>query len=331
MVCVVEDDPIAQPVFPGFSKWSYTKCCCTSKAVRMRSGVKFLGHWEVSPGFPIAVLILILSSYLVAMFFIYPYHGFIGLIEGIVLSILCFLFTYSYVRTIIDGPGYFPFYYPMRHDNDELNVGDSDSLLHSDDFSPSGIATTEDQLAWIANRPKPNRCIFSRSARRFVVRPDHLCGWVSSWIGKRNHKFFWLFNFWGSLYITLFTGGDLLMIVAELIDDNPSAWLTLYLTYAFFGLVFGIMTWSFSISHLVGICTNVTSWESWNGIKANRYDVGCKQNIEDVCGPCDKWYLFLCPVSPWTDMTNEQLIKDYVPYLDPQDAPPEKKQFRNNV
>ena len=330
-----EPEPPAAPEFPGFSEWRYTRCCCTKNAVRMHNGVKFLGHWEVSLGFPIFVLFVILSSYLVAMFLIYPYHGRVGCVEGVVLSILCFLFTYSYVRTIIDGPGYFPFYYPMRHDGSDLSSEDSSSLLHSDDISPSGIATTTAQLDWIAERPREQlpRCIFSQSARRFVVRPDHICGWVASWIGKRNHKFFWLFNFWGALYITLFTVGDVMMVVKEMVDDNPTIWLTVYLTYAFFGTVFGLMTWSFAVSHLIGIVSNVTSWEQWNHIDSDRYDKGCKRNVEDVCGSCDQWYCFLCPVSPWEQMSNEQFLQDYVAYYDPGDPRSKKldRKFRNKV
>jgi hypothetical protein len=305
------DQTTSRPLFPGYTDWEYTHFCCTNRAVLTRpTNVIFLGHWEISLFMPIIVCALISSSYLVAMLLIFPSHRW-GIPASVILSVLFFLFLSSYARTIIDGPGYFPFYYPLRHSDDSVN-GDSSSLLHEDNLSPSGIASTPEQIEWVAIRPKPNRCIFSKIARRIVIRPDHFCGWTTSWIGKRNHKFFLLFNFWGFFYIGVFAFCDLLAIIATV--NKPSGILVLLMIYGFAGLMFGSMTASFICSHGEGLFKNVTSWEIWNRIPSNRFDRGCLKNIEDVFGSRKIWYCYLCPISPWTIETNEDLIEEYPPY-----------------
>lgn len=312
----VEDVVVADaenPEFPGYTVWEYTKCCCTNKAIQtLPKKVLFLGHWEVQPGFPIAVYTIILTSYLLAMFGIYPYFGKYGIPCSICLSFLCFMFCYSYGRTIIDGPGYYPFYFPMGHDEE---AAESDSLLGKNDHSPSGIVSTQAQIDWVKTRPRPARCIFSTAARRYVIRPDHLCGWTSSWIGKRNHKFFILFNLWGFLYIAAFTASDILILFSDLTGDILTWSLVFYLIYSVLGICFGIMTFSFAMQHIVQAMTNVTSWEEWNNISRAKFQRGgCKENMEDVCGPSNKWYLYLCPVSPWLEMTNDEIIAEYPHY-----------------
>jgi hypothetical protein len=103
------------------------------------------------------------------------------------------------------------------------------STQKQSEFSPSGIVASQKQVEWIETQTKPNRCIFSMSARRIVIRPDHFCGWTASWIGIRNHKFFWLFNFWGFVYISIFLIFDGIQIVDEL--DDPSGLIPGYLAY----------------------------------------------------------------------------------------------------
>jgi hypothetical protein len=313
------DDPVFSPpqeTFPGFTQWEYATFCCVEKAIRTHpNNAIFLGHWEVSLGMPIAVGSLLISSYLVAMFLIFPTRS-DAPISAVILSIIFSLTCICYARTIIDGPGYFPFFYPLQSPGDFSAAGDSSSLLHSDDLSPSGIATTKEQIDWVAHRPKPNRCIFSRIARRIVLRPDHFCGWTATWVGKRNHKFFILFNFWCALYITAFTYFDVVTIVGELADSTPSPFLVVFIVYAFMGVSFALMTWSFACSHAQGMCMNVTSWEEWNGIPAARFDRGCVENCEEVCGSRKKWFCWLCPVSPWRMETNEDFVGQWVPYRD---------------
>lgn len=312
----IASEPLNVVEFPGFSNWQKTRCCCTTNAIKVDSvNGTFLGHWEVSPGFPIAVSFIIISSYLIGMILILPTYDNIGLFLMIPFSILFFLFIYSYFRIITDGPGYFPFYWPNSHISTQIDNNDDSPLLHSDDLSPSGIISSTSQTDWVKNRERPPRCILSASARRLVVRPDHLCGWTSTWIGKRNHKFFILFNSWGAIYITFFSVIDSLSIYQELQSSEPSPIVSVYLMYIFLAVTFLLMTASFACSQMWMACHNVTSWEEWNNIDPSRFDTGsCLGNCEDICGPKKQWYLWFLPVSPWEEKTNDDLIKNYSSY-----------------
>jgi hypothetical protein len=301
------------PEFPGYTHWEHTAfCCCRNAILTLPNKALFLGHWEVSLPFPITVNFIITSSYLVAMLLVFPYSETRSFALPVLFSILFFLFSYSYARVIIDGPGYFPFYYP-DHCPDHPG-GDSVPLLHSDDLSPSGIVATSDQQAWMKFHPKPNRCIFSSVGRRIVIRPDHFCGWTTSWIGKRNHKFFMLFNFWGLIYISIFIVALFFRTHNEATNQEPSILLSVYFVYLFLAMMFAMLTGTFTVSSICSVCRNQTSWEQWNGVDRRRFDQGCLNNLEDVCGPRAGWHLYPCPVSPWKGMSNDDLVRDYPPY-----------------
>jgi hypothetical protein len=259
------------------------------------------------------VYLLIISSYLIGMLLIFPYHLSDGYILALVFSVLFFIFSYSYARIIIDGPGYYPFYYPNHSRRPTFSSRDSSSLLHSDDLSPSGIVSTDAQKRWRKGQPKPNRCIYSTIGRRIVIRPDHFCGWTSTWIGKRNHKFFLLFNLWGFIYISIFTLFDIARIMDEVNRPQVAPFFSVYLVYAVLGGSFLLLTGTFVLSHCRTMCDGTTSWEEWNHVQ-DGFDRGCVKNTEDMCGPCDQWYLYPLPVSPWTGRSNDELVADYPPY-----------------
>jgi hypothetical protein len=67
---------------------------------------------------------------------------------------------------------------PFGSSDDCPAGGDSSPLLHSDDLTPLGIASTKQQIEWVANRPKPNRCVFSKAARRIVPHLRPFCAWA---------------------------------------------------------------------------------------------------------------------------------------------------------
>jgi hypothetical protein len=183
-----DSDVAAPPPFPGYTNCERTTCCCLRAVAIPPTGLLFLGHWEVSLWMPFVVCTLIFTSYVFAMLFIFPHFRAWWLL-AILFSANFFLFAYCYARTIADGPGYFPFHYPVVRDPERV-LDEAAPLLGACELSPSGIATTDEQTKWAKGRAAPNRCIFASSARRIVVRPDHFCKWTATWVGKRNHKFF---------------------------------------------------------------------------------------------------------------------------------------------
>lgn len=312
--------------FPGYTEWSTARWCCFRNAFAVGpERTPFLGHWEVSACMPTVVCSIITSSYLICMLLIFPEYGASAYVHAALMSVLYFLFTYSYFRVIIDGPGYFPFFWP----DEECPGGaedESSSLLQHQSayFLPSGIITTCEQSQWAAERERPNRCILSKAARRIVIRPDHFCGWIGSWIGKRNHKFFLLFNFWGLCFIAYFLVMDTLRVIREFSKEMPSLWVMLFLIYLFVALMFMMLTGSFVCSHTYGVLVNQTQWEEWRKCSRDKYSQGWVKNVEDVFGPIRYWYTYLLPVSPWKGYTNEELIENYKTGYEP-------KPLENNV
>jgi len=306
-----ESAPEEELEFPGYSEWEESDICCYKGAIYIPLiKATFIGHWEVNSCFPIIVLFFSITAYMIGTLLVIPYYIQNGVYINLLFSSLFFLFTYSYLRTIIDGPGYFPFYWPERRNDIE-----SISLLETDEVSPSGIISKQSQLTWARKQKRPPRCILSSTGRRIVIRPDHFCGWTSTWIGKRNHKFFVLFNLWGFAFILCFL--ILLVLgIKEEIDNDQGIIIALFLSYSFFALGFLLLTSTFAFSSIFAVFGNVTNWEDWNRINLKRYDHGCINNIEDVCGPKSHFWSWLLPISPWIHVSNNQLIENYIEYFD---------------
>jgi hypothetical protein len=317
------DEPVSQgldPQFPGFTEYTRTRFLCCDKITIPAIPTTYFGQWEISFSMPSFVLLLILSSYGFCVSTMLPRSAFVAWLTLSFLRIPALLFTISYVPVITDGPGFFPFYHPMPHCPRE---GAGRALLApSDDHSPSGIISAPEQKTWAKTRPRPNRCILSTLGRRIVIRPDHFCGWTESWIGKRNYKFFLLFNVWGSLYVAFFLVVDVLALVNAL-EGQLSIWTLIHFLYAVLAVVFLIMMCMFVHSHGRGLVKGQTQWEIWNQVDPVRYDEGCTRNVEDVCGT-GSICCWCCPVSPWNGMTNMELIARYRWNYGKDMAPPEE-------
>ena len=306
--------------FPGYTDWKKSKFCCFDSIYIPSIQKHFFGHWEISCGFPISVYTIIITSYLFGMIFVIPSFHYQTLVFNlmIIFSVLFFLFAYSYFRILHDGPGYFPFYWPdsgPAEPGEPLDTDDpshSSSLLHSLDDIPEGIISTPDQLKWCKqyHLDRPNRCVLSRSARRIVIRPDHFCDWAACWIGKRNHKFFILFNLWGAIYIFFFFICSLVGVVLELRSPNPSFIFIFYFIYIFLAVFFLFFTGFFASDSISLACKNRTNWEDWSNVDPHRFDTGSPcDNIQDICG--QNKALWLLPISPFSSLSNWDLIKDY--------------------
>jgi hypothetical protein len=260
----------------------------------------FLEHWEIHIAMPLTVLFIIYSSlavYLTCELRCCPdKFGFKFTAFLVVTSIL---FGYCYGQTILIGPGYLPFYYPLANPN---------SRSGTDDYM-SGMVTNPEQEFYVKNLTLPERTAFFRSARRVVVRPDHFCGWATSFIGKKNHKVFFLFNFWGLIYTTAFSIATLIAIIDVLQNEDAVLETIFCIIYLILGIPFALLTGSFVCSMTYEFTINRTTFEGMKQNEAaNERGGTCIANWEEVFGPREKWYLWLIPILPFDTDDDRTLV-----------------------
>ena len=284
-----------------------TKCKKCGLSLNYLPEIKryFLNSWEISLGMPILVLTIIISSYLVFIFFQYKLLGIFSYYEYLYLTILMILYIFSYISCILEGPGYLPFYYPIRPFS---------SIKENDPFDLSGVVTNSNQLDYAKSAPAIPRSYFFKSARRVVIRPDHFCGWVQSFIGKKNHKLFFHFNMWGSIYCISFFVTSLRSIITLFSDDTNSAnfpivALIFNILYTIMALSFIILQSNFVVSMICLFFRNKTQFEDWKTVSHSPIKYGCDGWV-DVCGPTRKWYTWILPFSPFHGQDPASLLED---------------------
>ena len=329
----MSDDPTVEELvasFPGFPEYIEKDHCCCKMTYYPEIKTYFWGEWEFQPCMPSFVIFLIVSSYICFLFVTIPKFGLELLAAIPILSFFGYLFLYSYIQIIKVGPGYFPFYWGARQYlksktadennliNSQIDQEDEDSrgfLLGSNkNVCPKdGIMTSNTQYTWAHQLPRPERSVLARSARRIVLRPDHLCGWTTVWIGKRNHKLFILFNFYGLIYLSLFCVYMVRAIISLFSDLDKFVLIIIAAIYALFAISFAIMNASFVCSSIYELAHNITSWEDWSGKESQKYNRGSfMKNMEDVFGPYTSCCNWLKPTSPFTQYTNEELSNQYL-------------------
>ena len=299
--------------FPGYTEWKRQKCCCIEIEAVPQLRASFWHHWEIRPLIPLVVIILSISTLIICFVFSLSHFGTEGKIMYGLFTLLFVLFMTSYLCTIAEGPGYFPFYWAAQS-LDIPPAPNGESLLPDDD-NTYGIISTDHQYQWAQCHRHPPRSIVSRTARRFVLRPDHMCSWAAVWIGKRNQKFFILMNVYGVLYLGLFVVYVARRFV-ELLEKPPDAVLFILAIYGLAAGAFCLVMLAYAIQTLLDAAKNRTSWEQWNKVDEKKFDRGIVKNMEDVCGPRGRWYCWCWPVSPWRGMSNTQLASQYVSYQD---------------
>jgi hypothetical protein len=218
-------------------------------------------------------------------------------------------FAWSYIRAIYLGPGYLTIFYPERIPRLYPQLG-ADYL--------SGIAVTDEQRVFAKDQQFPIRTKFFKSARRVVIRPDHLCAWLASFVGKRNHKLFFLFNFWGIAYI----GGHITLSILEIIETfaDPTRRVTFVVQIIYLALAISFLwlTGSFCVQNVKQIHQNRTQFEIMVDIPANRFRLSPSwKNWEEVFGSIKQWYLWLLPIQAFGDMDDVALAHSLAPTAHP--------------
>ena len=279
----------SQVPLPPLTQWENICSFCGLQLNKvLATGEYYLNHWKIHYAFPFGVEFVITSSYLVAVLLHRPNVDFIGWKTVTLLTITMILFSYSYIATILVGPGYLPFYYPM-------NIAQGPTRP---DYL-SGMVTTHEQLEYSKAQKFPSRTNFFKSVGRYVIRPDHLCAWTASFVGKKNHKLFFLFNFWGVIYISLFDYCSFRTAYVTIltITREKASFFAIVLLYIGLGVSFLFLTGSFLTQNLRQISQNRTQFEIMKKLPSTMHlKSPWYVNWEEVFGSIDEWYLWLIPI-----------------------------------
>lgn len=309
-----------QESFPGYSSGKYEKFCGIKFLKMNNSNIILLGSWIINPVIPVST---VSAGTILAPFILWYITNHFSNSFVWILLILDFLFLYSYYRCLHDGPGYFPFYWALGEGAhwDNVDASDDDMLLQNKEVTPEGIITRKEQLDWARDHPKPNRSIVSWSARRIVIRPDHFCFWTSSWIGKRNNKFFILFTLYAGLLCCLLSALGFIICYRDYKAGDYGFFNFHFLAHLSFFVCatqLCLLSLSFSISSFILVVQGITNWERSNKINVAAVSKSTIENIEDVFGPRSKWYLYPSPFySAWEGIPNDKIVENYPNYYDP--------------
>lgn len=296
--------------FPGYTSYHETKCCCCKKYTIHPSCEVFFGHWKFSWFAPLSVLTLILSSYIYNLIVIlYNLPDVPKFICGIILSLIMILYIWSYFSIIIIGPGYFPFYYSGIASK-KLTTPFPPGVSGVND-SPAGYISNSEQHLYATTNIKPNRSILAKSARRIIIRPDHMCVWAASWIGKLNMKSFILFTMYGFIYCLVLVG---ITIAGAIIQRKSIVKLVFNILWILVGCGFGYWQFSLSLQSIINMRKGRTTWEIWNKIDPLKFDRSVKENVADVFGKNPGLFGYIFPTNPFKGLSNLELVEKYANY-----------------
>jgi len=228
----------------------------------------------------------------------------------VVATIVLFNFTWllgfcSFLRCTLSDPGVIPKEWQS-------------SVQHSDTASGNihrGWEPGVVQMCRKCNERRPERAHHCFICGRCVMRMDHHCPWVGNCIGFKNHKFFLLFGFYGSLACLVFILSALPEVQAMMLPGKRAAGAAgaqvvlglrgrahmLFSLSVVLACAFGVGLGTLFISHCYLAARNLTSIEMGNGGR-NPYNQGVRKNVENLLGAFDLWWFL--PVHPETPLSD---------------------------
>lgn len=289
---------------PKFTKWEHRFSFFGLHFYYVPSIKKtFINHWEVSQCMPIVVNFIIWSSYFLFLILYVKVLNW-SINQLILMTVFLSLYVLSYFGIILEGPGYLPYFYPHRYPS--FNTEYPDYL--------SGIVTNKKQFEFVKKRVNLRDAHYFKSARRVVIRPDHFCDWCACFVGKKNYKLFFLFNFWGIIYIGFFGVSSLMGFIRESAITPPNVFLLVFsMMYVFIAFFFFIFQFIFVMQTLYSIFTDTREFEN---IKKNGANIAnsshkkksCLDKLEEVFGSVKLCFLWLLPVGAFHGIDDYLLI-----------------------
>ena len=299
------------PEFPGFSDYKKCCCCCT---IMENDKTCFCGNWKVDLLPCIAVEILVILGLFCHFFFSITRLLTFSIIMGVILVFFFIMTQIVYFRGIFTGPGYIPFYYSLAKNNNQFGSYRDD--VHGIEESFAGVISSQAQKSWAEKQGRPPRSCISAKSKRFIIRPDHYCNWLGVFIGKRNHKFFFLFLIYCSIFCILCCASYVICAAVAYNKLSLAEFIILMIAAAI-ALVFAAWQWNFLYDFYNLASRNSTYWEDWNKIPQSAYDLGDKhKNFEEIFGEGHNCCYNICPISPFADKSNFELIDGLLTYAD---------------
>lgn len=256
---------------PEETKWKQVKNCCGAPVLLVMPVDRlFIKHWELSlciPIFVASIIIFCIVSYFISVF---PYltPKYLQLISPIEIFFMFILFLWSYLYAAFSDPGFLPFDWVK-----------SKKTYYTWEEQLNGLAIRTDQFEF-ARKHHPNFASFSSMSGRFIIRADHFCGWITNWVGKRNHKQFILLTFYGFLFCLslvfwrFFTNVNFRKTNKSLFVVN--------LISLIFEASYAVALFIFFIENLINLFKNRTQIMKWKNKNANSSN--CCDGVKDVCG-----------------------------------------------
>ena len=183
------EQPIGADIDIGPAPYTTTpweRVCCSISRIK---GTRryFFRHWEICATVPLFVAIGICFLMLSYFTCVFP-HVRWRVASAITVLLPSLLFLASYLATVLSDPGFLPF-----------NWIETQRTQYSWEDQLAGLATTDEQFAFMKKSGQPERAVFSKSFGRFVLEGHHICGWTANWIGKRNRKQYILMSLYGAV------------------------------------------------------------------------------------------------------------------------------------
>ncbi|XP_067940031.1 palmitoyltransferase ZDHHC12-B-like isoform X2 [Watersipora subatra] len=184
---------------------------------------------------------------------------------------------------------------------DNITQIEESIISHQTEVSAANLVP--DRTCKICKIPQPIRSRHCEDCNRCVLKYDHHCPWLSTCVGEKNHKFFWLFLLFINIVIIFsaiiavkgfpshkqndpdFDGREIASILFTILD-------------CIIFLVGGLSTISLFGFHSYLMCTNQTTWES-----VSRTRISYLKKLKDDYNPfdmglCYNTYTFCCRRKP---------------------------------
>lgn len=206
--------------------------------------------------------------------YFWPVHKFLY----ISFSIISFLNVWSFLASEFQDPGYLPFdYFANPRRKYTLNE------------IKSGTAITEEQIKYARSKKRLGRMIFSKNMGVYILRADHYCPYIGSFVGAYNQHAFSLFT----LYATI--NSAMILITAVYAYNKYNALSTKsFIGYFIIMIILGSIAAKQAWRQFISLTFNFTFIDEIRGHPMSFYDKGSWfKNWEEFCGK--RQYLLLWP------------------------------------